>query len=98
MAKQILLKPVITEKANDLAEGLNQYTFIVDRKANKLEVKEAVEKMYNVTVVAVNTLNMPGKRRTRNTRQGVLKGMLPSYKKAVVTLMEGEEIDFYQNL
>ncbi len=98
MAKQILLKPVITEKATNLSEGLNQYTFEVNRKANKLEVKEAVEKMYNVTVVAVNTINMPGKRRRRSTRSGVFNGMKSPYKKAIVTLAKGEEIDFYQNL
>ncbi len=98
MAKQILLKPIITEKANDLAEKLHRYTFVVNRKANKLEIKAAVEKMYNVTVVSVNTANMPGKRRRRSTRSGVFNGMISPYKKAVVTLAEGEEIDFYQNL
>ncbi len=98
MAKQILLKPIITEKANNLSEGLNQYSFVVNRKANKLEVKEAVEKMYNVTVTAVNTINMPGKRRRRSTRSGVFNGMVSPYKKAIVTLAKGEEIDFYQNL
>lgn len=98
MAKQILIKPIITEKAESLSEKLNQYSFIVDKRANKIEIRKAVEKMYNVQVESVNTMIMPGKIRNRTTKSGVLHGRVPSLKKAVVTLAEGEEIDFFGDL
>lgn len=95
MAKTILVKPIITEKAEELSESLNQYSFVVHRKANKIEIKKAVEEMYNVAVNSVNTMIMPAKAKNRNTRSGILKGRVSAYKKAVVTLSEGEEIDFF---
>ena len=98
MAKTILIKPVITEKADLLTERRNQYTFVVNKKANKIEIKKAVEDAYNVTVEAVNTLIMPAKSKSRMTRSGALKGQVPAYKKAVVTLPEGEEIDFFGDI
>ncbi len=98
MARTILVRPVITEKAEGLSEGLNKYTFIVDKKANKVEIKKAIEKMYNVGVAEVNTMIMPAKQVTRNTRSGVLKGSKPAFKKAVVTLVDGEEIDFFGDI
>ena len=99
MAKQnILIRPIITEKAERLSEGLGQYSFVVDRRANKIEIGKAVEKMYEVTVESVNTMIMPGKSRTRNTRSGVQRGRVSPYKKAVVTLAEGEEIDFFGDI
>ena len=98
MAKTILVKPIITEKAEILSEGLNQYSFIVDKKANKIEIKKAVEDMYNVAVDSVNTMIMPAKAKNRNTRSGVLKGRVSAYKKAIVTLSEGEEIDFFGDI
>ncbi len=98
MAKQILIKPLITEKTETVSEKLTQYTFVVNRKANKIEIKKAVEQMYGVTVDAVNTLVMPGKARVRNTRSGLQKGIKPAYKKAIVTLSEGEEIDFFGDI
>jgi len=98
MSRTILVKPVITEKAEELSEGLNKYTFVVDKKANKVQIKKAVEEMYNVDVASVNTMIMPAKQTQRNTRSGVLKGRKPAFKKAVVTLAEGEEIDFFGDI
>ena len=98
MGKQILIKPLITEKSNRLSEKLTKYTFMVDKGANKIEIKNAVEKMYSVNVESVNTTLMPGKAKTRNTKAGVVKGRKPSYKKAIVTLASGEEINFFSDL
>ena len=95
---EILKRPIITEKMTKLGEKLNRYGFVVDRKANKLQVKSAVEKMYGVTVKAVNTMVIPGKNRTRFTKTGITKGQKSAYKKAIVTLSKGETIDFYSNV
>jgi large subunit ribosomal protein L23 len=91
----ILVKPVITEKATMLSEKRNQFAFIVDRNANKLQIKKAVTAMFNVTVEEVNTSILPGKLKTKNTKKGVVSGMKPARKKAIVTLKEGDKIDFY---
>lgn len=96
--KAILVKPLITEKADTLSEGKNQYSFIVDKGANKIEIKKAVEALYTVNVEAVNTMIIAGKRKTRNTKKGVLHGRKSSYKKAVVTLASGENIDFFGDI
>ena len=98
MAKRILVRPIITEKAERLTESLNQYSFVVDRRANKIEIRKAVEGMYGVNVEAVNTAVMPAKTKNRTTRSGILRGRVAPYKKAVVTLAEGEEIDFYGDI
>ena len=98
MAKQILIKPLITEKADSLSEKRNQYTFVVAKKANKVEIRKAVEAMYNVAVESVNTVIMPGKTKNRNTLSGIIKGRVSSYKKAIVTLSQGEEIDFFGDI
>ncbi len=95
MGKRVLIKPIISEKAEILSSEKSQYSFIVNKKANKTEIRKAVQDMYSVKVASVNTLTMPGKSKTRNTRSGVLKGNISSYKKAVVKLQEGEEIDFF---
>ncbi len=95
MGKRVLIKPIISEKAEILSSEMSQYSFIVNKKANKTEIRKAVQDMYSVKVASVNTLTMPGKSKTRNTRSGVLKGNVSSYKKAVVKLQEGEEIDFF---
>jgi len=95
MKGQILIKPIISEKSERLSGKLGQYSFVVDKSANKLQIKGAVEKMYGVTVTRVNTAIMPSKSKTRNTRSGMLKGAVSAYKKAVVTLNEGEELDFF---
>ena len=94
----IIYKPIVTEKMTDQGEKLNRYGFIVDRKANKLEIKQAVESMYNVTVQDVNTVNYYGKRKSRYTKSGLLKGRTNHFKKAYVTLAGEEKIDFYANI
>jgi len=98
MAKHILIKPIISEKAETLSNDASQYSFIVNRKSNKIEIKKAVEAMYNVNVSSVNTLIVPGKARSRNTRSGLLKGRVSPYKKAIVKLSAGEEIDFFGDI
>jgi large subunit ribosomal protein L23 len=94
---EVLVKPILTEKANAQQEKLRRYAFRVDRKANKLEIKKAVEEFYGVTVVDVNTSVVPGKAKARSTKAGILKGRKPAYKKALVTVAEGENIDLYSN-
>jgi large subunit ribosomal protein L23 len=91
----VLIKPLLTEKVNKQIEKRRSYTFIVDRKANKLEIKKAVEDFYGVSVTDVNTLVMPAKAKTRSTKAGIISGRKPSKKKAVVTLADGEEINLY---
>lgn len=93
--KHILVKPLINEKSEILLEEFEKYTFIVNRKANKIEIRNAVEEMYGVNVLAVNTMIMPAKERSRYTRTGVQKGRTSVYKKAIITLEEGDEINFY---
>ena len=96
--KEILIKPIISEKSEGLSDDLNQYTFLVDKKANKIQIRKAVEEMYNVGVESVNTVIVPGKIKARSTRTGVIRGLKPSFKKAIVTLTEGEEIDFFSDI
>ena len=91
----VLVRPVITEKVNNQIEKSGRYTFVVDKKANKLEVKKAVEEFYGVKVNNVNTIVVPGKNKSRFTKAGLLKGVKSSYKKAVVTLVEGDTIDLF---
>ena len=95
---EVLIKPLITEKMTDLQEKQGQYGFVVNRKANKLEVKQAIEKMYGVTVESVNTMIIPGKKRSRNTKTKFIVGRTSAMKKAIVTLAEGDSIDFYSNI
>ncbi|PID93725.1 MAG: 50S ribosomal protein L23 [Bacteroidetes bacterium] len=94
----IIIKPMITEKMTNLSENLNQFGFIVDKSANKLQIKQAVEELYGVEVVAVNTMKYAGKAKSRFTKGGVISGRTNSYKKAIVTVAEGETIDFYSNI
>ena len=93
----VLKKPLVTEKVSALNEK-GKYGFIVDMEANKIEIKNAVEKQYGVNVQGVNTMVVMGKKKTRYTKAGVLAGRKPSYKKAIVTLVAGEVIDFYSNV
>jgi large subunit ribosomal protein L23 len=79
-------------------EDFNRYGFVVNKSANKLQIKKAVEELYNVKVSEVNTMRYSGKRKQRYTKSGISLGKTPSYKKAVVTLAEGEAIDFYSNI
>ena len=94
----ILIKPIVTEKLTVQGEKLNRYGFIVDREANKLQIKAAVEQAYNVTVADVNTVNYHGKRKSRYTKAGMLTGRANHYKKAYVTLAGEDKIDFYANI
>ncbi len=95
---EILIKPLVTEKMTILGDKLNRYGFIVDRRANKLQIRSAVEKMYGVTVVSVNTVNYHGKRKSRYTKAGLLTGRTNHFKKAFVTLAGDDKIDFYSNI
>jgi large subunit ribosomal protein L23 len=95
---EVLIKPVITEKMTNQSEQHNRYGFIVVKSANKIQIKLAIEKMYDVSVDAVNTLNYAGKSKSRYTKTGMVSGRTNRYKKAVVTLAEGEVIDFYNNI
>lgn len=94
----ILIKPIVTEKLTDQGEKLNRYGFIVDRRANKLQIKAAVEQMYNVSVADVNTANYRGKRKSRYSKTGILSGRMNHFKKAYITLAGDDTIDFYSNI
>jgi large subunit ribosomal protein L23 len=94
----ILIKPILTEKANAQQDTLHRYAFKVAKKANKLEIKKAIESFYGVTVTKVNTSVSPGKNKSRFTKAGVISGRKPSYKKAYVTVAKGESIDLYSNI
>lgn len=94
----ILLRPIVTEKMTGQGENLNRFGFIVDRRANKIQIKKAVEEMYGVNVLAVNTMIYAGKSKSRFTRTGVISGSSNSLKKAIVTLAQGDTIDFYSNI
>jgi large subunit ribosomal protein L23 len=94
----ILIKPIITEKATADAELNNRFGFVVNPKANKVEIKKAVEAAYGVSVTAVRTMNVRPDRRTRNTRSGIQTGKTNAYKKAIVQVAEGDTIDFYANI
>ena len=93
--KKILIKPLINEKSELASEELNRYTFMVHKKANKIEIAKAVKSLYNVEVESVNTINVPAKSRSRMTRSGVIKGRKSGYKKAIVKVYEGDSIDLY---
>ncbi len=95
---KIINKPLITEKMTALTEGQNRYGFRVDSNANKLQIKEAVESMYGVSVENVNTMNYKGKSKSRYTKTGWVEGRTNKFKKAIVTLAEGDAIDFYSNI
>jgi large subunit ribosomal protein L23 len=95
---EVLIRPLITEKITSESEKLNRYGFVVNRKANKIEIKKAVENKYGVKVADVRTLNVDGKKRSRFTKTGIVKGRTNSYKKAIVQLAEGNVIDFYDNI
>ena len=95
----ILIKPILTEKQTAISEKFpNRYGFRVAPEANKAQIKEAVEEVYGVKVESVNTLNYPGKRKSRFTKAGAVSGKTSAYKKAIITLKEGEVIDFFSNI
>lgn len=97
-AADVLVRPILTEKANAQQDKLRRYAFRVNRKANKLEIKKAVEGFYGVNVVEVNTMVVPAKHKTRSTKAGMVQGRKPAYKKALITVAEGETIDLYANI
>jgi len=94
----ILLKPIVTEKMTAQGDKFNRYGFIVAKNANKVEIKKAVEELYGVTVESVNTMRYGGKVKTRYTKSGMMSGKTNATKKAVVTLAQGNTIDFYSNI
>ncbi|MDP4281353.1 MAG: 50S ribosomal protein L23 [Bacteroidota bacterium] len=94
----VIIKPIITEKMTRMSEKFNRYGFLVDKKANKLQIMQAIKDIYGVEVADVNTMVYPGKKKSRYTRTGVIAGQSSGYKKAIVTLVKGETIDFYSNI
>ena len=95
---QILIKPIVTEKLNAQSEKLNSFGFVVNKNANKLQIKQAIEEMYSVTVERVNTMVSAGKVKSRQTKSGVQVGKTATFKKAMVTLVPEDKIDFYSNI
>jgi len=93
-----IIKPLVTEKMNKLAETERKYGFVVDTKANKIQIKAEIEALYNVTIEGISTMRYAGKSKSRYTRTGFVKGRTDAYKKAIVTLKEGDAIDFYSNI
>ena len=94
-----IIKPLVTEKMTKITDKQpNRYGFVVRPEANKLQIKEEIEGLYNVTVVDVNTMNYAGKRSSRYTKAGLINGQKSAFKKAVVTVKEGDTIDFYSNI
>jgi len=94
----IIKKPILTEKMMSETEQFNRYGFVVDKKANKIEIKKAVEDLFGVDVLAIRTMNYPPVRKTRYTKSGVVSGKTKAYKKAIVQIAEGQSIDFYNNI
>ena len=94
----IIIKPIITEKITKDGELFNRFGFIVAKKANKVEIKKAIEKAYGVSVLDVNTMIYRADRTTKFTKSGMITGKTSAYKKAIVTLKEGDSIDFYTNI
>ena len=94
----MIVRPLVTEKMTNLTEKLNRFGFVVRPEANKLEIKREIEALYNVTVLSVNTMNYDGKNKSRYTKSGLIRGRKNAYKKAIVTLKEGDTIDFYSNI
>ena len=94
----IIIKPIITEKITKEGEVFNRFGFVVDKKANKVQIKKAVEAAYGITFVDVNTMNYRADRTVKYTKSGLISGKTNAYKKAVVQVKEGETIDFYNNI
>ena len=94
----LMIIPIVTEKANAISEKTNRFSFKVSPDANKYQIKDAVEKLYDVKVVGVSAMNYEGKKKMRYTKRGIQRGKVAAFKKAVVTLAEGQTIDFYSNI
>jgi large subunit ribosomal protein L23 len=95
---EILIKPLVTEKMTAIQEKQGKFGFIVDRNANKIEIKKAIESAYGVKVTAVNTIRYDGKSKFRYTKTGIVEGRSQGYKKAIISLAAGDTIDFYANI
>lgn len=95
---EIVIKPFVTEKMTSITEKQNRYGFIVEKGANKIEIKNAIEKLYGVSVTEVNTIRYAGKSKSRYTKAGLVEGRTNGYKKAIVSVKEGDSIDFYSNI
>ncbi len=96
--KAIIKKPIITEKATKATEKFNRFSFVVDMKANKIEIKDAVERMYGVSVTDIRTMNYGGgKSSVKYTNKGIVEQKSKQWKKAVVTVADGETIDLFNN-
>jgi large subunit ribosomal protein L23 len=93
--RPILIRPILTEKILNMQESAGVYAFVVDKDANKIEVKKAVERKFDVTVDNVRTLNVKGKSKRMNTRRGITRGKRSDWKKAIVQLRKGDSIDFF---
>ncbi len=96
--KEILIRPLVTEKMTAITEKQGKFGFIVNKDANKIEIKKAIEEAYKVDVVTVNTIRYDGKRKFRYTAKGIIEGRSAGYKKAIVKLKAGDTIDFYANV
>ena len=94
----IIIKPIITEKMSGIADKMNRYGFVVHEDANKIQIKDAIKELYGVTVESVNTQRYIGKVKMRNTKNGFNIGLNGRCKKAIVTLKDGDTIDFYSNI
>ncbi len=94
----VIVKPLLNEKTTALTDKENKYTFLVNPKANKVEIKKAIEKAYGVPVVAVNTIKHPGKAKSRMTKTAIVTGRTNATKKAIITIAEGEVLDIYANI
>ncbi|MCH8546170.1 MAG: 50S ribosomal protein L23 [Cryomorphaceae bacterium] len=94
----VLIKPIITEKATEDAEVRNRFAFMVTKDANKLQIKDAVEAFYGVNVEAVRTMIVAPKPKSRYTKSGIISGKTAPYKKAIVEVRSGETIDFFNNI
>jgi len=95
----IIIKPIVTEKQTQITGKFpNRVGFRVSPDANKIEIKAAIEELYEVNVVKVNTMNYDGKRKSRYTKSGTVTGREPAFKKAIVTLKEGQQIDLFKNI
>ena len=95
---EIRIEPIVTEKATKLNEKLNRYTFRVSLDANKHQIKDLVEKLYGVKVISCNTLVVSAKNKSRYTKSGLLRGKKQGFKKAFITVADGQNIDFYSNI
>ena len=93
-----MIIPIVSEKANLISEKTNRFSFKVSPDANKHQIKDAVEKLYDVKVVDVSTMNYDGKKKMRYTKRGIQRGKVSAFKKAIVTLAGGQTIDFYSNI